>query len=337
VNCDLFSIDFSQNLFLMKRILLSLILLTFLTGTSFSQNNIELNFIHEFEGQEFNLADPYAVTADYDLNITRLQYYISEIEVTHDGGQVTAIENTWLLVNASEDSSYDLGSYDITTVESVGFWIGVDAAHNHLDPASYESDHPLAYILPPSMHWGWAAGYRFVALEGKTGSSMLITYEIHALGDGNYTEVDVATGAIQDGSTLAINLGANYNGLFNGLNVSGGVINHGETGVGVTLIDNMSTDVFYAMDGTNSVSELDKLSMKVTPNPSNGISTVWLSERTSQPTAITVYDLAGKVISSENLRIGSITANLDIQDPGMYIIQVSENQGVAESIRWIRL
>ncbi len=321
----------------MKRILLSLILLTIFIGTGFSQNNIELNFIHEFEGQEFNISDPYTVTADYDLNINRLQYYISEIAVTHDGGQVTAIEDTWLLVNANEDSSYDLGSYDISTVESIGFWIGVDAAHNHLDPASYESGHPLAYTLPPSMHWGWAAGYRFVALEGKTGSSMLITYEIHALGDGNYTEVNVATGAVQDGSTLAINLGANYNELFNGLNVSGGVINHGETGTAVTLIDNLANDVFYAKDGANSIAELDKLSMKVTPNPSDGVSTIWLSESTSQPTTVTVFDLAGKVINSETLRIGSTSATLNVQEPGMYIIQLVNNQGVAESIRWIRL
>ena len=77
----------------------------------------------------------------------------------------TAIPNKWVLVNASEATEVDLGSHDVTNVEAVHFHIGVDSSVNHSDPASYPMGHPLAPVFP-SMHWGWAAGYRFVAIEG---------------------------------------------------------------------------------------------------------------------------------------------------------------------------
>ena len=51
----------------------------------------------------------------------------------------------YLLVRPAVDSMYDLGSHpDITNVESITFSVGVDQAHNHLDPASYPASHPLA-------------------------------------------------------------------------------------------------------------------------------------------------------------------------------------------------
>ena len=56
-----------------------------------------------------------------------------------------------------------MGPWDIEGVRGVKLHLGVDPAHNHADPSTYASDHPLS-LQNPTMHWGWSAGYRFMAI-----------------------------------------------------------------------------------------------------------------------------------------------------------------------------
>ena len=102
----------------------------------------------------------------------------------HDGGQQTAIPEAYVLANGFVDGLHASrrGESGVNAVEDLMFNVGIDPDNNHADPASWPADHPLAPQVP-SMHWGWAAGYRFVALEGGTADANL---EIHALGDDNH-------------------------------------------------------------------------------------------------------------------------------------------------------
>ena len=69
--------------------------------------------------------------------------------VTHDGGQETALTDKYILVNADDNEVHSLGEWDIQSVESVSFGIGVDAAHNvGIDPTTYPDGHPLAPQQP---------------------------------------------------------------------------------------------------------------------------------------------------------------------------------------------
>jgi len=118
---------------MMKILLLSIAGLLFLTASS--QTNLVLHFDQNVGENPLVLNEEYTHPEEgFNFSITRLQYYISEIEITHDGGQITAIEDTWLLVDAAEQSDFELGSYNISNVEGISFWIGVDEPHNHLDP-----------------------------------------------------------------------------------------------------------------------------------------------------------------------------------------------------------
>ena len=117
---------------------------------------------------------------NYDIN--RLEYYVSNIIVGHDGGALDTIKNKILLINPSGSfETYTLDSLNFTTIEFIQFSIGVDPIYNHSNPTGYAPGHPLA-PKSPTMHWGWTAGYRFVAIEGKSGTkydkSMTSTYLI---------------------------------------------------------------------------------------------------------------------------------------------------------------
>ncbi len=57
------------------------------------------NFNHLLADQAFSYYQATTVEGDYDLKIDRLEYYLSEIEITHDGGIVTAIDDLYLPVH----------------------------------------------------------------------------------------------------------------------------------------------------------------------------------------------------------------------------------------------
>jgi hypothetical protein len=132
--------------------------------STFAQNSILLHIHHKMGDLPFALNAGTQNNLGHDFEFTRLEYYLSGISIVHDNGINTQIDSLWILVNAAFPTEVDLGQHAITNVEAIHFFIGVDSLHNHGDPASYDPSHPLA-PRNPSMHWGWASGYRFLALE----------------------------------------------------------------------------------------------------------------------------------------------------------------------------
>ena len=111
------------------------------------------------------------------FKINRIQYYMDEIILVHDGA--TSDTSTVLaLVDGFDQTNLNLGSFTLDSIESIRFAIGVNSSLNHLDPTTYNPNHPLA-PKSPSMHWGWTAGYRFIAAEGVGGSTFNQIFEFH--------------------------------------------------------------------------------------------------------------------------------------------------------------
>ncbi len=175
----------------MKKIqfLLSFMLISLIAS---AQQNVKFNINHKLANSSFAFNQTTSNDLGDNFNFDRFEYYLSEIKLIHDGGQISSVANTWVLVDASQTTSIDLGSFPITSLEGIRFSVGVETPANHNDPSLYSGNHPLS-PKSPSMHWGWAAGYRFAAIEGKTGTSMNQIWQIHALGDANYRTQTVTT------------------------------------------------------------------------------------------------------------------------------------------------
>ena len=174
----------------MTKFVLSLTTLLLLSFSVMAQNTVQLNINHKLGTDVFAMNTAAQNNMGNDFNVTRLQYYMAEISIVHDGGTETTITDLYALVDASSATTLDLGSHNINSIEGVNFHIGVDQGKNHADPASYNMGHPLA-PKNPSMHWGWTSGYRFIAFEGKGGVNLNQTFELHGLGDVNYFKVTV--------------------------------------------------------------------------------------------------------------------------------------------------
>ena len=101
---------------------LALILFGILLIDSYKgQNEVNINFQDYLGSEEFALNMDVEVDG-YQLYVDRLQYYVSDIVITHDGGLQTDIESVWLLVDPSEQQVYSLGNWDIETVENISFY-----------------------------------------------------------------------------------------------------------------------------------------------------------------------------------------------------------------------
>ncbi|HEY9114907.1 MAG TPA: MbnP family protein [Bacteroidales bacterium] len=309
---------------MIKNLLFTLVSLLYLSVSA--QTNLVLHFEHNVGNNPLEMGVTYTQPEEgYDFSITRLQYYISEIEITHDGGQKTAIEDTWLLVDAFQQSDFDLGQHNITSVEGISYWVGVDEAHNHLDPTLYPEGHPLA-PQTPEMHWGWAAGYRFACLEGKTGMNLILAYQIHALGDVNYHEVNLETGAMEENDNLVIPILADYMGMYKDIDISGGLFEHGETGAAAVMLSNFSEYVYSAYYFTGVQDNNFEGNFAIGPNPTaNGVSKIFLSLPTGKEYTVSVVDLSGRLIQSENFRGGNYSFELAPGNAGMFFVNLSQN------------
>ncbi|MCH1576694.1 MAG: hypothetical protein L7S67_10510, partial [Flavobacteriales bacterium] len=184
-----------------------------------AQTQVSLRIDHQAGQSEIGQPLIVATPSGESVEVNRLEYYLSAFTLVHDGGLETPIEGAFVLADAFVDEVHPLGSVEgVENVELVKFTVGIDPENNHADPVLWNEGHPLAPQVP-SMHWGWSAGYRFIALEGASDGA---TLEIHALGDDNHTPGNMEALASVENGVLVLDIEADVLGFFHLLTVGSG-------------------------------------------------------------------------------------------------------------------
>jgi hypothetical protein len=300
---------------LMNRFYILFIL--FMAGhLTFAQKNVSLQIHHMLGAVPFQFGTQGTNNNGVAFTVTRLQYYIAEITLIHDGGTETIVPNTWMLVDASQDTTQALGSFNVTSLEGIRFGIGVQSAYNHLDPSTYPANHPLAHQTP-SMHWGWSSGYAFVAVEGNSGPGFTNNYEIQTFDDANYFKTTVNTAGTASGQDLLIDVYADYEMALRNINVAAGPIFHGTSGLATTLVQNFKDFVFSPTLATG-VSAPGTGNFSIVPNPSSGHAKLQVDAAIEGESTFVVYDLAGKMLETTH-PVGGI-ADVNVHVPGCYLV-----------------
>lgn len=301
------------------------VMLSLAASTLSSQNTINIQINHLSDGDEFTKEVSSQNNLGNDYLIDRLEYYLSGFSITHDGGQVTEIDDLYVLVSllrGSFPTEITLGTLDINNLETISFHFGVDEAANHSDPSLYSMNHALAPKFP-SMHWGWAAGYRFIALEGKSGPNVDQELQFHCIGDEFYTKIELPIDRdVQGEYTVTIN--ADYAHLLSDIDVSGGVIIHGGTGEIPTLVSNISEKVFSVSTTTSTQDVEEKTSLEVFPNPiTDGVMHINADLQPNQG-YLTIYDQIGRVIYRDRY---SSPTNVVMTSKGLYHVSLTDAHG----------
>lgn len=302
----------------MKKLLQIISILAISFGVN-AQTEVTLNINHMFGDNPYEYNTPVTVEAGYEMKVTRLEYYLGNFVITHDGGQTLDLSDTHVLVDANDSQPLSLGSHDVNTIEGISFSVGVLEALNHLDPAEYEFGEPLGPQLP-SMHWGWTAGYRFLAFEGKSGANLTTTFEIHSLGDENLMNQSHSLTVEATDDIANIYLDADYLKLVNNLDVSQGLIMHGSSDEAVDALLNMRSLVF-SVGAPLNVQNSEATGFEMYPNPTTNQCLIAM-DQTLVGAELNVYNMSGQLVKNDsNLQSTYI---LDVTDlpTGMYYVNI---------------
>lgn len=300
-----------------RTFLLLTILCSALQG--YAQTPVELHITHKLGGiVPFNYNQITYNDLGNPFSLSRVEYYISKISITHDGGMTTNIPDHYTLVNADQDVIDQLGTYNINNVESITFHIGVDTPNNNADPNGHPNGHPLA-LQSSTMHWGWTAGYRFAALEGYCGPTVDQTMGIHALGNDNYFSQTITISATVNNGKIIIPINGDYTQAFRGIDISSSIITHSEFDEAITLLQNFRDHVFTAGNPV-SISNISSKThvVSIFPIPSNGVINI-AYKGTAE---IIIYNIQGSEI--QRLNKNSLDATqVTISSPGTYFIKIA--------------
>lgn len=320
----------------MKKLFLFAVAVVLAFATSAQQQKaVKLNIQHQLDGMPFAYNTGAANNLSNAFKLNRLQYYMSDFVIVHDNGQTTSAGTVYALVDASLPASIDLGSFgNITTIEAIKFSIGVNTPQNNQDPAQWPASHALS-PKSPSMHWGWASGYFFVALGGSSGPNLDQSLELHALGNANYYSQTIITGATGNQNELLININADYTKALKGIDISSGKILHGGTGANSTMMINFRNEVFTAVPtATISTGLITNAGVQngfdVYPNPGSGKFTV---EAKGIPAGsqFEISDAGGKVVM-DFVTGTSEKFNLHLDCAGIYFIRLKGGSAVRKIV-----
>lgn len=305
--------------------------LMFTMMISKAQKNVYFTITHKLATANFAFNQIAQNNLTQDFKITRVDYYISSIKIIHDGGMEMAVPNKYILAKGSANVNELLGNFNVTNVEGIKFSIGVEAPINNADPALQIAGSPLSF-QSPSMHWGWTAGYRFLALEGTTGSGFTTIFQMHGLGNANYfNQTKMVAGVPSGTNDIYINLNADYTQALKGINISTGPIDHGVNATDLTALQNFRDFVFSPGTGIPaSIGNVEeKLDVNIYPNPATNKLFIDFNNNTNNADKVVLTDITGKIISESNL-VNTNEINLSNTAKGIYVLKFySKNTNVA--------
>jgi hypothetical protein len=291
-----------------------------LINQAFAQTEVALRIDHKAGQAEVEADGSLMTPAGEEVEIDRLEYYLSMFTIVHDGGQETDIEGAYVLADAFVDEAHMLGQVSgVDNVEALKFYVGVDPDNNHADPVSWPAGHPLAPQVP-SMHWGWSAGYRFIALEGGAGMNGLVAHEIHALGDDNHFPGEMQVMASVEDGVLLLDVEADVLGFYNQLSVESGLINHGEDGEAIVACNNLAAHVFR-MPGAASVEPVTAaFGFDLTPR--DGGADIQFYQALTAEAEVTLLDALGRPLQTVVLSAGTRRHSLRDVRQGAFLISI---------------
>lgn len=315
------------------RFILSLAI-TLLAVSVSAQTSVALRIDHKAGQSDFDGSSSWVTPMGEEVEIDRLEYYLSMFTIVHDGGQETSIDGAYVLADAFVDEAHALGEVEgVDNVEGLKFSVGIDPENNHADPASWPNGHPLAPQVP-SMHWGWSAGYRFIALEGGAGINGVIAHEIHALGDDNHTPGQMEVAASVEDGVLMLDVEADIFGFYNTLSVAGGLINHGEDGEAVLVCNNLADHVFR-LPGAASVEVPSVREFGFDLVSIEGGAELIFHAPLATTTDIELLDVLGRPVQKLSIHEGTVRYTIVDVRQGAFLISVTS--GIHRTTRrWIQ-
>ena len=153
--------------------------------------------------------------AGQNFSVTRLDFLLSDFALHQRNGAWLEKTNWQAFLSLRENrSSFGVEKIPGGDYDKIRFYVGLTPEINHTKPEIYPADHPLNPVLN-GLHWGWAGGYVFFAIEGnwKTSDGKLSGYSYHLGNDWQLMTVEIPV-ALNLEKQNSIELALNLNHFF---------------------------------------------------------------------------------------------------------------------------
>jgi len=322
----------------MKKIIIAVLLAMTCT---MSAAEVNLNIDYNVDGVPFEYNKEYINTDGIKYKVTRFEFYMCQFKLDD-----TVLEGTYVLANA-QYNKYTLGNFDIDQVNKLGISFGVEAEENiGKDPNRFGMFHPLA-PKNPSMHWGWAAGYRFWAIEGFSDpdgdGEYDKSFQFHILGDEAFRSVlfDVGAEAIKsvakegiqsEGGVVDIKLGFNIQKLLAPVDMTKFGIYHqfyNDSQEVRDVIDNFTESDVVTSETQTSIAMFNNI--EISPNPTTDFLNIGNEFITA---SYDIISLEGTTVQSGNIdndiiKVGDIST-------GTYILRIYDKKNVLNTAKFVK-
>ena len=318
----------------MKKILSLTFVILFNYIIKGQNKEVEVVINHLYDGEVLNFDNTYIVGDNIPIRFDRIEYYIHLNSLISNQNIATDLIDKYILVNANQNN-YNIGDIELLDDDliSLNFNIGVEYNLNHADPSLQDSSHPLAPQFP-SMHWGWAAGYRFAALEGmidKNQDSVMETvFQYHPVDDSYYSDTITSEGIIENENNLTIFINANYDRLIENIGTDEGGVYHGIHEENGLLMDNFSRNNVFTVPENLNLKET-YVSNTVFPNPFSNTIQLNLNENS----IVKVYNSLGLLVDEFKFDKGQQQINTETLLNGIYILSIHSKSGT-ENIKLLK-
>lgn len=183
-----------------------LLILIALTLAKLSAGTLRIDLAHQFDGQPLTLGS-IRYEGSETFSITRLSYLLSNFAIQQPNGEWLTLPDRFAWLDAgARRTAFTLTDVPPGTYKGLRFSIGVPKDQNHGDPAELAPDSPLNPNLN-NLHWDWAGGYIFLALEGRyrAPDNELKGFVYHLANDSNLSHIQLATAfRLQNTTALSI-------------------------------------------------------------------------------------------------------------------------------------
>ena len=147
-----------------------------------SARKIKVQIVPKFEGRPLAF-EKLSLTnsAGQIFSVTRLDFLLSDFALRRSDGNWFEQTNWQAFLSLNQNrSSFTVEKIPAGNYDKIRFHVGLRPEINHSKPEQYPADHPLNPVLN-GLHWGWAGGYVFFAIEGnwRTDAGKVSGYSFH--------------------------------------------------------------------------------------------------------------------------------------------------------------